>query len=136
MPSLRVLVVESNPADAYIVVEALKQAGITEGVVTIEDSQHALTHLQESGAPDLLLLDLNLTPLSGFEVLGRVREDAALRAVPIIIMSGSRNTRDVKKAYELGANCYLTKPTTLDHFFRAMKVLTEFWGDVATLPPK
>jgi len=132
----RVLVVESNPADAYLIVEALKQAGMPNGVTTLEDSQSALDYLEREGPPDLILLDLNLAPMTGFEVLSHIRSNPALGTTPVVVMSGSQNSRDVKKAYELRANCYICKPTTLERFLRFMKVSYEFWNGVVTLPPK
>ncbi len=132
----RVLVVESNPADSYLIVEALKQAGLNDGIATFDDSQTALDYLERESAPDLILLDLNLAPLSGFEVLTHIRSHPSLGTTPVVIMSGSQNSRDVKKAYELRANCYICKPTTLDRFLKSMKVSYEFWSGVVTLPPK
>lgn len=136
MAGLCVLVVESNPADSFLILEALKQAGVTEGVTTIEDSQRALEYLQGGAAPDVILLDLSLTPMTGFELLAHIRGNAALATTPVVIMSGSQNSRDVKKAYEGGANCYICKPSTLDRFLGTMKTFVEFWSGVATLPPK
>lgn len=137
MAAFRVLVVESNPADSYLIVEALKQAGLPEGVTAIDDSQSALDYLaRESPPPDLILLDLNLSPLNGFELLSQIRSSPALGTTPVVIMSGSQNSKDVKKAYELRANCYICKPTTLDQFLRSMKTAYEFWNGVVTLPPK
>jgi len=133
--AFRVLVVESNPADTYLIVEALKQAGMVDGVETLDDSQRALEHLQRD-TPDLVLLDLNLAPLNGFELLTHIRSQPSLKATPVAIMSGSQNSRDVKKAYELGANCYICKPTTLEKFMKFMKISYEFWNGVVTLPPK
>ena len=134
---LRVLLVESNPADAYLTVDALKQAGLTEQVAVVDDSAKALELLGQDGArPDLVLLDLNVAPLSGLELLSRIRSDQKLGSLPVVIVSGSENKDDVRRAYELRANCYITKPAKLDEFLRCMKTCYEFWGTVATLPTK
>jgi len=130
-----VLLVESNPADAYLTVDALKQAGLTDEVHVADDSLKAL-ELLEGGAPDLVLLDLNVTPLSGLELLSKIRSHARLGSLPVVVISGSENRDDIRKAYELGANSYITKPGRLDEFLRCMKSCYEFWGTVATLPSK
>ena len=131
-----VLVVESNPADAYLTVEALKEAGLTDQVTVIDDGQRALEVLERTAAPDLIFLDLNLMPVSGLEVLQKIRANGRLCAIPVVIMSGSENAEDIYKSYRCGANCYIQKPTNLDEFMRFMKIFYDFWGSVATLPPK
>ncbi len=131
----QVLLVESNPADAYLTIDALKQAGLND-VKSANDSSKALEILQDGSPPDLVLLDLNIAPLSGLELLSQIRSDGRLGAVPVIIVSGSENKDDVRRAYKLGANCYITKPGRLEEFLRCMKACYEFWGTVATLPPK
>jgi two-component system, chemotaxis family, response regulator Rcp1 len=134
---MRVLLIESNPADAYLTVEALKQAGLSEGVMVQEDSLVALEQMRkDNDAPDLILLDLNVAPISGLDFLAEVRGDARLGNVPVVIISGSENRDDVRKAYALRANCYINKPAHLEEFLRVMKTCYEFWGTVATLPPK
>ena len=128
---------ESNPADAYLTVEALKQAGLNEGTVVVDDSSKALEYLRaDRELPDLVLLDLNVAPLSGLDVLAEIRGDARLESVPVVIVSGSENKDDIRNAYRSGANCYINKPARLDEFMRCMKTCYEFWGTVVTLPPK
>ena len=131
---LQVLIVESNPADSYLMVEGLRRAGLNEGVTVLEDSEQALSHICGKGRPDLIFLDLNLTPMPGLDVLERIRSNPKLACVPVIIVSGSQNSEDVRRAYESGANCYVTKPGNLEDFLGFMKILYQFWGSVATLP--
>lgn len=130
------LVVESNPADAYITAEALKQAGMTSGVTVVDSGERALQHLESEPAPDMIFLDLNLTVVSGLEVLKKIRAHPKLRAVPVVMLSGSLNAKDVEDSYMQGANCYITKPASLEEFLRFMQIFYEFWGSVATLPSK
>ena len=131
---MRILLVESNPADAYLTVEALKQAGMEHGVTVFDDSSKALDHLRGgSEAADLVLVDLNVAPLSGLEMLAEIRRDPSLVYLPVVIVSGSENRDDVRKAYGSGANCYINKPARLEEFLRCMKTCYEFWGTVATL---
>lgn len=128
------LVVESNPADAYLTAEGLKRAGLISDITVIDDGQRAIDHLETSPAPDMIFLDLNLGAPSGIEVLKTIRSHPKLRSIPVVIMSGSQSAEDIHKCYESGANCYITKPTNLDEFLRFMKIFYDFWGSVATLP--
>lgn len=130
------LVVESNPADAYLIAEGLKQAGMRDGLLTIEDGRKALDYLEKGNHPDLVILDLNLAPMSGFQLLSKIRSTPSLAGLPIIMMSGSEDERDVKKAYQLLANCYIVKPGTLEQFLRSMRIWYEYWSTVARLPPR
>jgi CheY-like chemotaxis protein len=129
--------IESNAADAYLTVEALKQAGLTDGITVIDDSRKALDYLRQGGAaPDLVFLDLNVAPISGLEVLAEIRSDSKLEYLPVVVVSGSENADDVRNAYKLRANCYINKPARLNDLLRFMKTCYEFWGTVVTLPPK
>jgi two-component system, chemotaxis family, response regulator Rcp1 len=130
----RVLVVESSPADAYLIAEALKQAGMLDGLTTLHDSHEALQYLAKGRPADLVILDLNLAPFDGFQLLSRIREHPELNDLPVVVMSGSEDHRDVKKAYELRANCYMVKPNSLDVFLRSMRIWYEFWSSVVRLP--
>jgi two-component system, chemotaxis family, response regulator Rcp1 len=133
---IRFLVVESNAADAYLMVEALKQDEAVE-ITVIDDGQQALANLlEEQRSPDVIFLDLNVTPVSGLEILAQVRSNPKLRCIPVVVISGSRNTEDVRRAYQLGANCFITKPGSLDQFLQCMKSCHEFWAATVTLPPK
>ena len=112
--SLQFLVVESNPADSYLMVEGFKRAGLTREVTVLEDSEQALDRLNHAELPDVIFLDLNLAPVSGFDVLSEIRGNPTLETIPVIIMSGSSNAEDVRKAYQLRANCFIRKPSDLD----------------------
>jgi chemotaxis family two-component system response regulator Rcp1 len=131
-----VLVVESSPADAFLIAEGLKQAGMRDGLMTIGDSRQALDYLEQGNLPDLVILDLNLAPMSGFQLLSKIRSSPALGALPVMIMSGSEDGRDIRKAYELRANCYIVKPSSLDKFLRSMRICYEYWSTVVRLPPR
>jgi two-component system, chemotaxis family, response regulator Rcp1 len=120
-------------------VEGLRRAGLSDGVTVLEDSEQALSFLtgEKSQRPvDVVFLDLNLTPMSGLDLLDHIRSNPRLESIPVIIMSGSQNADDVRKAYKSGANCYILKPSDLDRFLSFMKVCYEFWGSVVTLPPR
>src|SRR5579872_972360 len=99
------LVIESSPADAYLTSEALKQAGLTSEIIVIGDGQAALDHLETAAPPEMILLDLNLDILSGLDLLDRIREDSRLSAIPVVMLSGSENGKDIQESYRRGANC-------------------------------
>lgn len=138
---VRVLLVEDNPADAELVREALQRAN-TQCVINVEeDADAALDRLrreaQVQGGPRsrLLLLDMNLPGVNGLQLLQWIRSDPALSQIPVIVFSSSQHPRDVQRAYQLGANCYVSKPVELAEFMRVFGQLTHFWLQIATLPP-
>ncbi len=107
-----------------------------DGLTTIHDSREALDYLQDGHPLDLVILDLNLAPLSGFQLLSKIRSNPALAGLPVMVMSGSEDSRDIKKAYELGANGYMVKPSGLEQFMRSMRIWYEYWTTVVRLPPR
>jgi two-component system, chemotaxis family, response regulator Rcp1 len=136
----RILLVEDNPADADLVQEALVEAKMPGELKTVPDGAQALLYLRGAAPyaadplPNLVLLDLNLPRVSGFQVLVQMKDDAALRQIPVVILSSSTDNSDVRKAYELHANCYVSKPTDLAEFFAAMRRLQKFWIGTVILP--
>jgi len=108
----------------------------------VEDGVAALDYLrrnppyQDAVRPDLVLLDLNLPRKDGREVLAAMKQDPALRAIPVVILTTSQAEEDVLRAYNLNANCYVTKPVDFDQFMRIVRTIEEFWLNVVTLPPK
>ena len=133
-----ILVVEDNLGDIRLIKEALKASSVDpyfarDGVEAI----HFLkTRKQETskGFPQLIVLDLNLPKKSGFEVLQFVKRDEVLRRIPVLVLSSSQNPEDIAKAYDLHANCYVTKPANFEAFFNAIKALEYFWVRTANLP--
>lgn len=93
-------------------------------------------HPESSPVPDIILLDLNMPKMGGREVLKRLKTDPRFRAIPVIILTTSRELEDVKICYDLGANSYITKQSSFDEVVAAMKTLTEYWIEIATLPPR
>jgi two-component system, chemotaxis family, response regulator Rcp1 len=138
--SFCILLVENDPASSVLTREALKEVGLHEKIVTVSDGDQALTYLRdqanfEGGAhPDVIFLDLHLPKLSGLEVLREIKESAVWAVTPVIVVSGSADPNEIRKAYELHASCFIRKPADLDEFLRFMRVCYEFWGTVVTLP--
>ena len=139
---LDVLVIENDPAMARLTVECFKEAGLSDGVVSLPDGDEALYLLRRENKyashphPDLICLDLHLPKKSGLQVLAEIKQDPKLRLTPVIVISGSDDPHEIREAYELHASCYIRKPDDLDQFIRFIQVAYEFWGTVVSLPPK
>lgn len=139
---LDILIVENDPAMARLTKEAFKEAGLHEGVRSVELGEQALAYLRrrehspEHPHPDLIFLDLHLPKQSGLEVLEEIKADPLLCVIPVVIVSGSENPQDVRRAYELHASCFVRKPSDLNEFLDFIRICYEFWGSVVTLPGK
>ena len=140
--TFEVLIVENDPAASRLTQEAFRETGVTEGVRCVRDGDEALALLRGEGQyagephPDIIFLDLHLPKKSGLEVLKEIKATQRLQAMPVVVVSGSDDPREVREAYELHASCYIRKPNDLHQFLRFIAVCYEFWGTVATLPPK
>jgi chemotaxis family two-component system response regulator Rcp1 len=134
------LIVDDNPADVALAREALKACAYTGQINTVGDGAEALAFLARRGnyasasKPDLVLLDLNLPKRDGLSVLASMKAGPELRRIPVVIFSTSQLPKDITRSYELGANCYVSKPGNLTDFFSMMRSIEEFWFGSATLP--
>ena len=135
-----VLLVEDNPGDIRLTREALKESNCRVNLNVAKDGIEALEFLHQTDQfadapkPDLILLDLNLPRKNGREVLSEVKADPDLRRIPVLVMTTSRDKQDVHGAYQLNANCYITKPVDFDAFLHIVRSIEEFWLNTATLP--
>lgn len=136
-PKLEVLVIENNPADARLTVEAFREVGLREGVRCLPDGDQALELLRKTDAPlpHLIFLDLDLPRTPGLQVLEEIKTNAKLKVIPVVVVSGCNDPREVRKAYELHASCFIYKPSHLQQFLRFIQSCYDFWGTVVTLPP-
>ena len=133
---LTVLLVEDNPGDVDLVLDALRDSQLAPRVTVAVDGVDALAQLRAgSDLPDLILMDLNLPKKDGRAVLREMKADARLRQIPIVMLSSSAAERDVADTYELGANCFVTKPADVDDFFAAVRAIEQFWLKLVKLPP-
>lgn len=136
----RILLVEDNPGDVRLTMEALKEGRILNEVRVVEDGVEALDFLHRAGKyadaprPDLILLDLNLPKKDGREVLAEIKEDEALKKIPVVVLTTSAAERDILRAYHLHANCYITKPVDLEQFIRVVQLIEDFWLTIVKLP--
>jgi len=137
-----ILLVEDNPADIRITQEAFKEAGVGNNLRIVKDGLEALVYLKQEAPhhnaprPDLILLDLNMPRLDGREVLAEIKNDGALRKIPVIILTTSEADEDILNSYNLHANCYIPKPIDLDEFIEVIRSIEDFWLTLVILPPK
>ncbi len=138
---VEILLVEDSPSDADLTFEALSEAKGSNRLTVVEDGVQALEFLRrrnefaDAHRPDLILLDLNLPRRDGREVLEELKSDAALRSIPVVVLTTSKAEQDVSRAYELQANCYITKPVEFSKFLEIVRSIEHFWLQVVTLPP-
>jgi chemotaxis family two-component system response regulator Rcp1 len=137
-----VLLVDDNPADVDLTSEALTRSKRRMHISAVNDGTEAILFLRREGkysdapSPDLVVLDLNLPRKTGREVLSDVKSDAALATIPVVVFSTSQAASDILSSYKLGANCYLSKPSTLPDFLAAVQSMADFWLGFASLPVK
>ncbi len=131
---MRILLVEDLSSDAILFREALRDAGLAGDLHVVQDGRRALDWLRAGGAPDLMLLDLNLPGMNGREVLDEVRADPELSTLPIVIVTTSTSPKDIAFAYAHHANAYVRKPNGLDSLVGVARSIRDFWVGAATLP--
>jgi chemotaxis family two-component system response regulator Rcp1 len=140
--SVDILLVEDNPGDVRLTKEALRDAKVRNKIFVAKDGVEAMEFLRKEGSftdmqtPDLILLDLNLPRKNGREVLTEIKNDPELKRIPVVILTSSTADEDILKAYNLHANCYITKPVDLNGFVKIMHSLEEFWFTIVKLPPE
>ena len=139
---IEVLLVEDNPGDVRLTREALKGSKVLNNLHVVENGEDALFFVRQQGAhinaprPDLILLDLNLPKIDGREVLSNIKADENLKRIPVVILTTSQAEEDILKAYNLNANCYITKPVDFDQFLNVVRVVEEFWLTIVKLPSR
>jgi CheY-like chemotaxis protein len=134
-----ILLVDDNKADVDLVRRSLNTGPDAPRLLVAEDGAEALRMLRETPSrehalPDLILLDLNLPRKDGHQVLAEIKQDPRLRSIPVVVLTSSSAERDISSAYELHANCYLTKPMDIDGFTEALRSIQNFWLSLAKLP--
>jgi two-component system, chemotaxis family, response regulator Rcp1 len=138
---IEVLIVEDNEADVHITVTALRDAKIANDIHVVGDGEQAVAFLTRQGAdasaphPDLVLLDLSLPRMDGFEVLAAMKADPHLKTIPVIVVSGSDRAVAIARAYNLQIAAYLVKPVNLDDYFAAIRAVKELWFHRVASPP-
>jgi chemotaxis family two-component system response regulator Rcp1 len=139
---VEILLVEDSPADIALTREALEESKLHNNLYVVTDGEEAINFLKKIGKyasmprPDLILLDLNLPKKNGLEVLREVKADDSLRLIPVVIMTVSKDEKDIVESYRLNANCYIRKPVKFREFIEIVKSIEDFWFSIVTLPPK
>ena len=139
-----ILLVEDNPDDRVLTLLAFEEAGIQHSIVVCNDGVEALEYLFAAGRyasrdpgsmPQVILLDLNLPKVDGFEVLKRIRADHRTELLPVVILTTSREQEDLVASYRLGANSYVRKPVDFSAFIEAARKLGLYWLTLNEAPP-
>jgi two-component system, chemotaxis family, response regulator Rcp1 len=137
---VEILLVEDNPGDVRLTVEALKGSKVSNNLSIVRDGAAAMDFLHQEDMyadakrPDVILLDLNLPKKDGREVLAEIKADENLKTIPVVIMTTSEAEQDILNTYKLYANCYITKPVNLDQFIQVVRSIEEFWFTIVKLP--
>jgi two-component system response regulator len=137
-----ILLAEDSPNDAELTLEALSEINIANRVITVSDGAELLEYLyyegeykdREKGNPAVILLDIKMPRMDGIEALTAIRNDPALKIIPVVMLTSSREELDLKRCYELGANAYVVKPVNINEFMHAVKQLGVFWALINELP--
>ncbi|WP_290598269.1 MULTISPECIES: response regulator [unclassified Archaeoglobus] len=122
----RILLVEDNTDDIFMVRKAFQKAGIVNPLDVVNDGEKAIEYLR-SNTPVIILLDLKLPKISGFEVLKWIKSRERLKRIPVIVLASSRNGEDINRAYDLGANSYITKPVRFEDLLNLSKHINIYW---------
>lgn len=132
-----ILLVEDNPDDVDLTIRAFRKSGLANEIVVANDGVEALAYLSDENKelPILVLLDLKLPRIDGFELLERLRKEERTRTLPIVILSSSREDRDLNEAYLRGANGYVCKPVNFGAFMEAVRILGLYWLLLNEPPP-
>ena len=139
---IEILMIEDSPDDVELTQEALKDAKVRNHLHIAEDGVEGLAFLKGEGKhgdrprPDLILLDLNMPRMGGKELLEKVKEDGALKHIPVVVLTTSGADEDILRSYQLHANCYITKPVDFEQFIKIVKSIESFWFTVVKLPEK
>ncbi|MEQ8463097.1 response regulator [Coleofasciculus sp. E1-EBD-02] len=140
--AIEILLVEDDPGDIDLIEEALEDAKLQINLNSVRDGVEALAYLRQEGkytqaiSPDLILLDLNLPRRDGREVLQDIKGDNYFKRIPVVVLTTSDAEDDILKSYNLGANCYVSKPLGMQDFIKIVESIENFWFTVVKLPPK
>ncbi len=137
---INILLVEDNPGDVRLTIEALSDAKVKNQLTVANDGVEALNLLfgrapeKKAGPFDLIVLDINLPKKNGREVLAELKNDPRLKHIPVVILTTSKAEQDICQTYEQHANCYVTKPLDFEQFINVVQSIEHFWLSVVTLP--
>jgi chemotaxis family two-component system response regulator Rcp1 len=138
--AVQILLVEDDPADIELTREGLKDSKMHLELNVVDDGVEAMKYLKKEAQyldavrPDLIILDLNMPKKDGRAVLREIKSDEDLKCIPVVVLTTSQDAWDIQKCYEMGANCWITKPIGLDEFIKIVGTIQDFWFTVVKLP--
>lgn len=127
---VEILLIEDNPDDAGLAIRALKKHNLANNLLHLQDGEEALDFLfseRINGIPKVILLDLKMPKVDGIEVLRRLKADEKKRMIPVVVLTSSKEERDIVESYKLGVNAYIVKPVDFDKFSKAIAEIGFFW---------
>jgi CheY-like chemotaxis protein len=137
-----ILLVEDNPQDVELTIEALSEYNLANNIVALSDGVEALEYLRyegkfknrKTGRPAVILLDIKMPRMDGIEILEVLKKDEKFKTIPVVMLTSSREEPDLKKCYALGVNAYVVKPVDFKEFMEAVKHIGVFWAILNELP--
>ena len=127
---VEILLIEDNPDDAGLTIRALKKHNLANNLLHLHDGEEALNFLfseKMNGIPKVILLDLKMPKVDGIEVLRRIKSDERKKIIPVVVLTSSKEERDIVESYKLGVNAYIVKPVDFDKFVKAISEIGFFW---------
>ncbi len=140
LEAIKILLIEDNPGDIELLRIGFEDAKISNEISTISDGEEAIAYFEQCGnddfasRPDIVLLDINLPKVDGFEILHKIRSTPNCKNLPVIMLTSSEASADIARGYAEQANCFLSKPVEFDKFLDVVKSLENFWLTVVKLP--
>ncbi len=139
----RILLAEDDPRDVELTLEALADYNLANEVVVVGDGEEALDYIYRRGVfasrpeaqPSVVLLDLKMPRVTGVEVIQQLKSDPTTRSIPVVVLTSSRESRDLQRCYELGVNAYVVKPVQFSDFIEAVRQVGAFWAVLNEPPP-
>jgi two-component system response regulator len=128
--AVEILLIEDNPDDAGLIIRALKKHNLGNGVLHLHDGEEALSFLfsgKMTSIPKVILLDLKMPKVDGIEVLQKLKSDENKKVIPVVVLTSSKEERDIVESYKLGVNAYIVKPVDFDKFVKAISEIGFFW---------
>jgi CheY-like chemotaxis protein len=141
--SISILIADDDPDDRMLTMDAFKENHLSNKIFFVEDGQELVDYLKNNGKftdkekyprPGLILLDLNMPKKDGREALKEIKTDPELKRIPVIVLTTSKAEEDIIKTYDLGVNCFITKPVTFQGLVEVTKVLGKYWFEIVELP--
>lgn len=136
--AIEILLIEDNPDDAGLAIYALRKHNMANNLLHLHDGEEALKYLfstEMTSIPNVILLDLKMPKVDGIEVLKKLKEDETRKIIPVVILTSSKEERDILESYKLGVNAYIVKPVDFDKFVKAIAEIGFFWL-LLNQPPK